>query len=53
MYLQKEQTWPERQAQAEANLMQLEETMTSFMAPHVVSNPYGIAPLTAMVLFKT
>lgn len=53
MLLSKNPTWQERQAQAELVLAQIEAEANPFSAPQIVCNPYGTAPLTAMVLFMT
>ena len=51
MQLQKEWTWLERQAQLEAGIQQTIACKAGFANPTVLLNPYGIAPLTALVLF--
>ena len=51
MQLQKELTWLERQAQLEAVIAQYTQQKAVFETPQVLLNPYGIAPLTALVLF--
>ena len=51
MQLQKEYTWLERQAQLEIEIQQNIERKAEFANPIVLLNPYGIAPLTALVLF--
>lgn len=53
MQLQMEPTWQERQAQVEQQLQQWSSEEFSFREPHVIFDPYGIAPLTALVFFQT
>lgn len=51
--VQMEQTWLQRQEQAEQELRALEQQKASFQDPNVIVNPYQIAPLTALILFQT
>ena len=53
MQLQMEPTWQERQAQVEQQLQQWSKKEFSFQEPYVICDPYGIAPLTALVFFQT
>ena len=51
--VQIEQTWLQRQEEAERAIRALEQQKNTFQDPKVIVNPYQIAPLTALILFQT